>query len=884
MAEKIEGAEQKTVNEDFPLALPKGTILAGQYVIDDVLGQGGFGITYVATDHKTNEKVAVKEFFPDALAYREMTTVTSYPGERTENFEYGRENFLQEAKTLAEFIGCENIVRIYSYFEENNTAYFVMEYIDGVSFDHYLKEKGGKISFDEASKILVPVMEALAIVHSKGIVHRDVTPDNIYITNDGKVKLLDFGAARYSLGDKSKSLDVILKHGFAPKEQYTRHGKQGPFTDIYSLGATFYFAITGRRPPDSIDRLEEDELIPPSSLGAKLTSYQEDAILRALEVNPQSRFQSMLDFRNVLLNENSAAIPQTTVNQQFFNAPPVTPTVPVQQIPYTTQQVYPQNQVPYTVQQPYPQNQIPYTVQQPYPQNQVPYTAQQPYPQNQIPYTMQQPYPPQQAPYPPQGGQSESVSKQLSESAKQFGSAVAQIGGGVAKQLGNTAKHLGESTAKHLSSAAKQLNSAAQQAGEKAAEFKAKKAAEAEAKKSAGGSAANGIAENTAAIAQQTADPAAKPDEAVNKERPLFRDAASENDIPAEIEDPKKKKIIFIALIILAAVVIVSMIVSFASDKKDSNFIGDPTLINEYFGNIQNGGILTTYSNGTYCCIPYDGHSVICNGEVLLENKSKTYSNLVAKNGGFYYVLDGRIGYYDFEQDKGDYVKELKKFKGDDLQFYLAEDYYFIYVNGKLHRVSKQTNKSEESMDIDPYKFVLCGKYLYYIDKNAKNVSAIFRTSAADFKETTEYNAALKDSSNYFYALTTDGSRICALVKNYDDPNYLDLDVFDMALTNTFFYNIANTINSLAGNEKYSVYGFNCISNYFSISIKNKNGQYNTYFINYTQNGNTKTIKTSPYLYAGGYETYLMYQNDRYVCHYYNREESNKLYYGSINN
>lgn len=319
-----------SVDEKYPLALPVGTILAGQYTIDKVLGQGGFGITYMATDYKTKGKVAVKEFFPDTLAYREVTSVISYPGERSENFEYGKTGFLQEAKTLAEFIGCENIVRIYSYFEENGTAYFVMEYIEGTSFDAYLKQKGGKISCEEAGKILIPIMDALAIVHSKGIVHRDVTPDNIYITNDGTVKLLDFGAARYSLGDKSRSLDVILKHGFAPKEQYTRRGKQGPFTDIYSLGATFYFALTGKRPPDSVERLDEDDLIPPSSLGVQLTEYQEEAILKALNVQPSDRYQSMLDFKAAYLNAETMSKAQpiqtsqpapTPVVQQFFTAP-----------------------------------------------------------------------------------------------------------------------------------------------------------------------------------------------------------------------------------------------------------------------------------------------------------------------------------------------------------------------------------------------------------------------------------------------------------------------------------------------------------------------------------------------------------------------------------
>jgi hypothetical protein len=188
------------------------------------------------------------------------------------------------------------------------------------------------VSYEEAEKILLPVMDALAAVHSKGIVHRDVTPDNIYITKDGTVKLLDFGAARYSLGDKSRSLDVVLKHGFAPKEQYTRHGKQGPFTDVYSLGATFYFAITGRRPPDSIDRLEEDELIPPSSLGIAIPSAKEDAILKAMNVQPADRYPNMIEFR--------AALSKTPTPQEQPQPEPEQPTV-VQTEPEPVQQKNP---------------------------------------------------------------------------------------------------------------------------------------------------------------------------------------------------------------------------------------------------------------------------------------------------------------------------------------------------------------------------------------------------------------------------------------------------------------------------------------------------------------------------------------------------------------
>ena len=313
------------MNEKYPLALPEGAVLAGQYIIEKVLGQGGFGITYEAKDHKTGERVAVKEFFPDAMAARtDQTTVMPFSGEKGENYAYGKTCFLQEAETLAKFIGNENIVRIHSYFEENGTAYFVMDFIEGTSFDAYLKQKGGKIPYEEAAKILIPVMDALSAVHGKGIIHRDVTPDNIYITNEGVVKLLDFGAARYSLGDQSRSLDVILKHGFAPKEQYTRRGKQGPYTDIYALGATFYFALTGKRPPDSVERLDEDDLIPPSSLGVQLSGPAEDAILKALSVQPADRFQDMMAFKAALLNPQPAPAVvggQPAVSQIYFNAP-----------------------------------------------------------------------------------------------------------------------------------------------------------------------------------------------------------------------------------------------------------------------------------------------------------------------------------------------------------------------------------------------------------------------------------------------------------------------------------------------------------------------------------------------------------------------------------
>lgn len=290
----------------YPTALPYGSILNGCYIIGRVLGQGGFGITYKAQEWNTKKIVAIKEYLPDTLANRtEGTMVSAYSDKRTESFEYGKKCFLEEARTLAEFIGNSNIVRVYSYFEENGTAYFVMDYIEGQSFQEYIDKQGGRIPWQEAEKILFPAIEALSIVHDKGIIHRDMTPDNIYITTDHEIKLLDFGSARYSWGNQSQSLDIILKHGYAPIEQYSRHGRQGPYTDIYSVAACFYFSITGRIPPDSIDRPADDHLIPPSSLGINIPVPIEEAILKGLNVYAADRFPNMQTFKKALQSEES---------------------------------------------------------------------------------------------------------------------------------------------------------------------------------------------------------------------------------------------------------------------------------------------------------------------------------------------------------------------------------------------------------------------------------------------------------------------------------------------------------------------------------------------------------------------------------------------------
>ena len=256
----------------FPVALRAGTVLNGRYIVGRVLGQGGFGITYLALDTQLNAKVAVKEFMPNDIATRIGTTVSVAMDSKSEEFTYGAERFQEEARTLAKFIGNPNIAAVTSYFDENDTSYFVMDYIEGISFKTYIANHGGKISVDETLNVMIPVLRALTAVHAEGFIHRDVTPDNIYITKDGQVKLLDFGSARYSIGDKSKSLDVILKVGYAPKEQYIRRSRQGPYTDVYSCAACFYAAITGFLPPESLERLDRDELVPISQTGIEIRS------------------------------------------------------------------------------------------------------------------------------------------------------------------------------------------------------------------------------------------------------------------------------------------------------------------------------------------------------------------------------------------------------------------------------------------------------------------------------------------------------------------------------------------------------------------------------------------------------------------------------------
>ena len=278
--------------------LRKGTRLIGHYTIEGVLGQGGFGITYLGIDELHEKKVAIKEFFPQGIVtrnieYQDTVTVT-FVGEK-DNYEKGKERFLKEARTMAKFSKDEGIVKALDFFEINNTAYIVMEYLEGITLKQYLRENQ-RIAPEDLIELLVPLIESLDEIHSQGMIHRDISPDNIMVLPDGRIKLMDFGAARDYTEFGEKSLSIVLKPGYAPPEQYQTHGIQGPWTDIYALCATMYKCITGENPPDAIDRVIDDHLKKISEFGIVIPPQEEAAIIKGMSVSAKDRYQDIKDF------------------------------------------------------------------------------------------------------------------------------------------------------------------------------------------------------------------------------------------------------------------------------------------------------------------------------------------------------------------------------------------------------------------------------------------------------------------------------------------------------------------------------------------------------------------------------------------------------------
>ncbi|MGN0435809.1 MAG: PASTA domain-containing protein, partial [Wujia sp.] len=286
--------------------LVPGTVLQEKYIVGKVVGYGGFGVTYMGYNRLLDQKVAIKEFLPGEFATRcsGESQVTIFSGESEEQFADGIVKFIEEARRLAKFKNVPGIVTIYDSFTANKTAYIVMEFLEGETLKEKL-EREEKLPLDEALNLMVPVLDALKQVHKEGILHRDISPDNIFITDKGGVKLLDFGAARYATTTHSKSLSVIVKPGYAPQEQYRSRGDQGTWTDVYSCAATLYRMITGVTPEDSMERGNKDTLVPPSKLGIKIPKNKENAIMNALNLKIEDRTRTVEDFEEDLTTENT---------------------------------------------------------------------------------------------------------------------------------------------------------------------------------------------------------------------------------------------------------------------------------------------------------------------------------------------------------------------------------------------------------------------------------------------------------------------------------------------------------------------------------------------------------------------------------------------------
>ena len=292
---------------EVALHMEPKTLLYNRYIVGKVLGFGGFGVTYIGWDGKLEQKVAIKEYLPSEFSTRMpgQSQVTVFKGEKNEQFYDGMNKFVEEAKRLAKFQNEPGIVKVFDSFTENDTAYIIMEYLEGETLTERLKREKS-IPEEEALEMFMPIMASLQNVHAEGILHRDIAPDNIFLTSDGEVKLIDFGASRYATTSHSRSLTVIIKPGYSPEEQYRSRGDQGPHTDVYALGATLYKTITGKTPPDAMERRakfegqNKDILEEPHRINKQISSVREVAILNAMNVRVEDRTPDIKTFMSEL--------------------------------------------------------------------------------------------------------------------------------------------------------------------------------------------------------------------------------------------------------------------------------------------------------------------------------------------------------------------------------------------------------------------------------------------------------------------------------------------------------------------------------------------------------------------------------------------------------
>ena len=292
--------------------MPPYEILNGKYLVGKVIGIGGFGITYIGWDFYQSKKVCIKEYFPKGVAKREQTTTysTEYSTYSMDVFTVntkkaaylgGLKGYIKEAETLSKFYGMPGIVSVRDFFYGNKTAYIVMEYIDGINFRQFAKSSGGVLQSYILFELLKDVIKALNSVHKAGVIHREISPDNIMLNDKFKAKLIDFGAAKHSGAGQETS--IFLKHGYAPIEQYDRNGNQGPWTDVYSICATMYYLLTGIKLQKAYERVAEDKTIPLNMFNIEIEDYQANAILKGLNVQIENRYQSMAELYYELYHE-----------------------------------------------------------------------------------------------------------------------------------------------------------------------------------------------------------------------------------------------------------------------------------------------------------------------------------------------------------------------------------------------------------------------------------------------------------------------------------------------------------------------------------------------------------------------------------------------------
>ena len=300
-----------------PHYLIPGTILGNHFIVGTVIGFGGFGITYKCFDTTLGVTVAVKEFYPAGLVNRSPgeRKVGLLSGDKREQYKERLKRFLMEAQSVAQFGKAKDIVNVYDFFEENGTAYIIMEYIDGVLLKDYL-DKQGAMEPEAALSIIMPIIEAVKKIHSKGIIHRDVSPDNIFIASEDSIKIFDFGAAQLNDSKEGMAAEKIIKVGYSPLEQYRDKSRQGFYTDIYSAGAILYEMLTGIKPVESTEREFKDELKSPLELNVKISPNTDRAVMEALAVRPELRFQGIQQFEEALLNKRAAEYPREKLRKK----------------------------------------------------------------------------------------------------------------------------------------------------------------------------------------------------------------------------------------------------------------------------------------------------------------------------------------------------------------------------------------------------------------------------------------------------------------------------------------------------------------------------------------------------------------------------------------